>query len=118
MSSRTINRKDFLIVTVTTVATSALTAACGDDPVDGPTGGSGGTPTTTGGAGGIATTGGTSAGGAGTAGGTTDDGAEDPSGCGCSVPRSDHSRSFALLLAAAALGVRRRNRRTHDTTTR
>jgi len=64
MSSRTLNRKDFLILGFSSAALSVLAAACGDDPATPltSTGGSGGTPSTTGGAGspsgGMATTGG------------------------------------------------------------
>jgi hypothetical protein len=98
MSSRKLNRKDFLVVTVSTVATSALAVACGDDAVDnpGPTagsggGGAGGTPSGGAGAGGTPTAGsggkpngGTSGGGAGgkPAGGSGGGGAGGTSGGG------------------------------------
>jgi hypothetical protein len=76
MSSRKLNRKDFLVVTVSTVATSALAIGCGDDAADPgtPTGGTGG-----GGAGGApgggAGAGGTAAGSGGTAAGSGGGGA-------------------------------------------
>jgi hypothetical protein len=82
MSSRSFNRKDFLVLTVTTVAAGALTA-CGDDPAPGGgTSGSGGTPG--GGSGGMAGTpaagGSTSGAGGGTSGSTSGGGGAGGSG--------------------------------------
>lgn len=76
MSSRSINRKDFLIVTVSAVGASVLAAGCGDDPVTPSgtagtgTGGSGTAGTGTAGTGTAGTTAGTGTSGS-TSGGTS-----------------------------------------------
>lgn len=66
MSSRTINRKEFLTITVSTVAITAFLEACGDDPAT--SNGSAGSGTAGTGTAGTPATGGTGTAGTGTAG--------------------------------------------------